>query len=74
LYKYAAHSHSYFWKGVHHHALCTEVHAQVVQEMLRFYSEQGDVQTCVAIALVLGDRLHIDRKLLLNWITFYLGT
>ncbi|KNC46777.1 WD repeat-containing protein 24 [Thecamonas trahens ATCC 50062] len=38
-------------------------HTQVVHQVLHHYAGIGDVQTCVAIAMVLGSRLQLDKEL-----------
>jgi hypothetical protein len=45
-----------------------------VRGMLEHYTAEGDVQTCVAVALVLGARLALEPALRSKWILSYLGT
>lgn len=46
----------------------------VVVESIRFFAEQGDVQTSVSILVVLGDhvRAHIDEESQENWFLSYI--
>lgn len=46
---------------------------QQVVETLEFYVNQGDVQSAVIMARVLGDRVFIDKWKLLQWTHSYLG-
>jgi hypothetical protein len=45
----------------------------VVREMLEFYGNQGDVQTCVAMALALQGHLPLDKKTTTQWFLSYIG-
>src|SRR5690242_20149438 len=44
-----------------------------VEETLSYYAENGDVQTAVVMALVLGDRISIEKKRLRQWFLSYIG-
>jgi len=41
-----------------------------IQDILEFYSNRGDVQTCVSIALVLGNKISLGKRLTL-WSASY---
>lgn len=44
----------------------------VVREMLEFYGNQGDVQTCVTMALALQGHLPLDKKTTTQWFLSYI--
>ncbi len=46
----------------------------LVHSMFEFYTNAGDVQMCVAVALVLGARVKIDPVLFQKWVHSYMGT
>jgi len=43
-----------------------------VRKMLEFYSLMGEVQTCVAVSLVLGDKLKVEPELMSRWVVAFL--
>jgi len=43
-----------------------------VIDTLEFYAQNGDIQTSVIMALVLGDRINLDRRRLRQWILGYI--
>ncbi len=45
----------------------------LVHSMFEFYTNAGDVQMCVAVALVLGARVKIDPVLFQKWVHSYMG-
>ncbi|KAJ3152719.1 WD repeat-containing protein 24 [Geranomyces michiganensis] len=44
----------------------------VVHDALSYYAEQGNVQMCVTILLVLGDRIRVDEKMQELWFWSYI--
>eukprot|EP00743_Colponemidia_sp_Colp-15_P008408 GILK01009135.1.p1 GENE.GILK01009135.1~~GILK01009135.1.p1 ORF type:complete len:835 (-),score=98.21 GILK01009135.1:161-2581(-) len=44
----------------------------MAHDALEFYAEQGDVQTCVAIVTVLGDRITVDSRKIESWAIAYI--
>ncbi|PVD30506.1 hypothetical protein C0Q70_09773 [Pomacea canaliculata] len=46
----------------------------IVVELIRYFAEQGDVQTCVSMLIVLGDhvRSHIEEESQENWFLSYI--
>ncbi|KAI9257798.1 WD40-repeat-containing domain protein [Helicostylum pulchrum] len=47
-------------------------HESVVMELLNYYTEQGDVQMCVTLYLVLEKYLNIDNDRIEDWFTAYI--
>ncbi|KAG0171056.1 WD repeat-containing protein 24 [Apophysomyces sp. BC1034] len=47
-------------------------HRDVVMGLLDYYTEQGDVQMCVTIYLILEAYLHVDEYRLEDWFTAYI--
>ncbi|KAI9025276.1 WD40-repeat-containing domain protein [Phycomyces nitens] len=47
-------------------------HEGVVMELLDYYTEQGDVQMCVTLYLVLEHYIHIDDIRVEDWFTSYI--
>ncbi|KAJ3148061.1 WD repeat-containing protein 24 [Geranomyces variabilis] len=47
-------------------------HDPVVHDALSYYAEQGNVQMCVTILLVLGDRIRVDEKMQELWFWSYI--
>ncbi|KAI9249009.1 WD40-repeat-containing domain protein [Sporodiniella umbellata] len=47
-------------------------HESVVLDLLNYYTEQGDVQMCVTMYLVLEKHLNIDEDRLEDWFTAYI--
>jgi hypothetical protein len=43
----------------------------VAQSVLRYYQNQGDVQTCVYMALVLHDMMQLPKKQVMSWFMAY---
>lgn len=39
----------------------------IIQDVLDYYNDIGDIQTCVAIAAALQDRIHFDSTRLMRW-------
>jgi len=54
-------------------AIARWCYESVVRDMLEFYGSQGDVQTCVAMALVLQGHLQLDKKTMTQWFLSYIG-
>ncbi|KAI8586153.1 WD40-repeat-containing domain protein [Geranomyces variabilis] len=48
-------------------------HDPVVHDALSYYAEQGNVQMCVTILLVLGDRIRVDEKMQELWFWSYIN-
>lgn len=48
-------------------------HENVVMDLLDYYTEQGDVQMCVTLYLVLQKYLNVPQTRLEDWFTSYLG-
>jgi len=53
-------------------AIARWCYESVVRDMLEFYGSQGDVQTCVAMALVLQGHLQLDKKTMTQWFLSYI--
>lgn len=47
-------------------------HESVVMELLNYYTEEGDIQMCVTLYLVLEKYLHIDNERIEDWFTAYI--
>ncbi|CAG8475081.1 4611_t:CDS:10 [Paraglomus occultum] len=47
-------------------------HEPVIQSVLDYYAEQADVQMCVALVLVLGDRINVSRERKEPWFCAYI--
>ncbi|KAJ3170447.1 WD repeat-containing protein 24 [Geranomyces variabilis] len=47
-------------------------HDPVVHDALSYYGEQGNVQMCVTILLVLGNRIRVDEKMQELWFWSYI--
>ncbi|KAG0749967.1 hypothetical protein G6F57_004287 [Rhizopus arrhizus] len=47
-------------------------HESVVMDLLNYYTDQGDVQMCVTLYLVLEKHLQIDEDRLEDWFTAYI--
>ncbi|ORX49056.1 WD40 repeat-like protein [Hesseltinella vesiculosa] len=47
-------------------------HDKMVHELFDFYTEQGDVQTCVTLYLVLRKYITIDEHRVVEWFTSYI--
>ncbi|KAI7862657.1 WD40-repeat-containing domain protein, partial [Spinellus fusiger] len=47
-------------------------HEEMVMELLDYYTEQGDVQMCVSIYLVLQRYIHIDDDRVEDWFNSYI--
>ncbi|KAI9322547.1 WD40-repeat-containing domain protein [Dichotomocladium elegans] len=47
-------------------------HEDVVTELLDYYTEQGDVQMCVTLYLVLQNHITVDDERIENWFTSYI--
>ncbi|TPX55140.1 hypothetical protein PhCBS80983_g05561 [Powellomyces hirtus] len=47
-------------------------HEPVVRDTLSYYAEQGNVQMCVSIILVLGDLIRVDEKMEELWFWSYI--
>ncbi|KAI8922236.1 WD40-repeat-containing domain protein [Powellomyces hirtus] len=47
-------------------------HEPVVRDALSYYAEQGNVQMCVSIILVLGDLIRVDEKMEELWFWSYI--
>jgi hypothetical protein len=43
-----------------------------IHNLLENYAEKGDVQNCVAICMVLRDKLEVNKDLLLKWFASYI--
>lgn len=41
--------------------------------MLDFHAEQGDVQTCVTVLIVLGKKISISEQKKHHWFHSYIG-
>eukprot|EP01090_Pellita_catalonica_P014044 TRINITY_DN3481_c0_g1_i1.p1 TRINITY_DN3481_c0_g1~~TRINITY_DN3481_c0_g1_i1.p1 ORF type:complete len:586 (-),score=104.47 TRINITY_DN3481_c0_g1_i1:92-1849(-) len=46
--------------------------APLVIQMLELYADHGDVQTCVAIMMIVWDRIELDERLCTQWVMSYL--
>lgn len=47
-------------------------HEPVVMELLQYYTDQGDIQMCVTLYLVLEKYLNIDNERIEDWFTAYI--
>ncbi|CAG8485904.1 5698_t:CDS:10 [Paraglomus brasilianum] len=47
-------------------------HEPVIQSVLDYYAEQADVQMCVSLVLVLGDRINVSRERKEPWFCAYI--
>ncbi|KAI8146794.1 WD40-repeat-containing domain protein [Fennellomyces sp. T-0311] len=54
------------------HLWPTWKHEGIVTELLNYYTEEGDVQICVTLYLVLKDHIHINEERLEDWFAAYI--
>ncbi|CAG8452306.1 844_t:CDS:10 [Ambispora leptoticha] len=47
-------------------------HESSMNSLLEYYAEQGDVQMCVTLVLVLDERLNVDKDTVERWIFSYI--
>nr|CAG8449229.1 136_t:CDS:10 [Entrophospora candida] len=48
------------------------VQEQIISQLLDYYSEQGDVQMCVTLILVIGDRIKLNNERVEQWFFSYI--